>query len=165
MEMTKTGTDQLQLVTFTLGDGEYALDIRSIQEVNRLTQITSLPAAIEHVEGVINLRGRIIPIINLRSKFGFDSKIDPVHSRIIVVEAGRTVGMIVDSVSEVLRISADLIESIPDIATGDSLKYLTGIVKLPDRLISMLDVGELLGHEKEKLLELTDEQTLTGGVS
>ncbi|MGO9379052.1 MAG: chemotaxis protein CheW [Dissulfurispiraceae bacterium] len=140
-------TDLLQLVTFTLGDSQYAVDIHCIQEVNRIGQITPLPDSAKYVEGVINLRGKIIPIINLRLKFGLESKIDASQSRIIVVEAGKTIGMIVDSVSEVLRIPSDIIEVPPDVAVRGTLRYLTGIVKLPDRLISMLDVGELLGTD------------------
>jgi purine-binding chemotaxis protein CheW len=157
MEMVKTAYEQLQLVTFILDEGEYAMDIRHIQEVNRLTQITTMPMALDHVEGVINLRGRIVPVVNLRKKFGLESKIDPEHSRVIVVDAGVVVGMIVDAVSEVLRISSELIEPVPDIAAGDSPAYLTGIVKLPDRLISLLDAGELVGRVDTKLLELTSD--------
>src|ERR1700690_4028305 len=155
METTGTSTDLLQLVTFTLGDNEYALDIHCIQEVNRMGQITPLPDAAKYVEGVINLRGKIVPIINLRTKFGLESKIDASQSRIIVVEAGKTIGMIVDSVSEVLRIPSDIIEAPPDIAVSGTSRYLTGIVKLPNRLISMLDVGELLGNASSEILALT----------
>ena len=147
VETTRTSKDLLQLVTFTLNDNEYALDIHSIQEVNRMGQITPLPDSAKCIEGVINLRGNIVPIINLRSKFGLESQIDASQSRIIVVEAGRTVGMIVDSVSEVLRISPDMIEAPPDIAVEHTSRYLTSIVKLPDRLISMLDIGELIGRD------------------
>ena len=118
-------------------------------------QITPLPDAAKYVEGVINLRGKIVPIINLRTKFGLESKIDASQSRIIVVEAGKTIGMIVDSVSEVLRIPSDIIEAPPDIAVSGTSRYLTGIVKLPDRLISMLDVGELLGNASSEILALT----------
>jgi purine-binding chemotaxis protein CheW len=154
-EKMGTSTDLLQLVTFTLGDNEYALDIHSIQEVNRMGQITPLPDSAKCIEGVINLRGKIVPIINLRTKFGLGPQIDAGQSRIIVVEARRTVGMIVDSVSEVLRISPDMIEAPPEIAVGGASRYLTGIIKLPDRLISMLDVGELLGTAKTEILALT----------
>lgn len=155
VETMRTSKDLLQLVTFTLNDNEYALDIHSIQEVNRMGQITPLPDSAKCIEGVINLRGKIVPIINLRSKFGLESQIDASQSRIIVVEAGRTVGMIVDSVSEVLRISPDMIEAPPDIAIEGTSRYLTGIVKLPDRLISMLDIGELIGGDKMQPLSLT----------
>jgi len=154
METIGTSKDLLQLVTFTLGDNEYALDIHSIQEVNLMVQITPLPDSVKCIEGVINLRGKIVPIINLRTKFGLESQLDASQSRIIVVEAGRTVGMIVDSVSEVLRISPDIIEAPPDIALSGTSQYLTGIVKLPDRLISMLDVRALIGSDKVQPLSL-----------
>jgi len=155
METRGTSTEILQLVTFTLGDSEYALDIHCIQEVNRMGQITPLPNSARDVEGVINLRGKIVPIINLRIKFGLESKIDVNQSRIIVVEAGKTIGMIVDAVSEVLRIPSDIIEAPPDVAFGNTSRYLRGIVKLPDRLISMLHVGELLGTAQSETLALT----------
>ena len=156
MEKTGASTELLQLVTFTLGDSEYALNIHCIHEVNRMGQITPLPDSARHIEGVINLRGKIVPIINLRAKFGFESKIHGDQSRIMVVEAGRTMGIIVDSVSEVLRISSDIIEAPPDVAVEGTSRYLTGIVKLPDRLISMLDVGELLGTANTEIPALTN---------
>jgi purine-binding chemotaxis protein CheW len=156
MEKTGASTELLQLVTFTLGDSEYALDIHCIQEVNRMGKITPLPDSARHIEGVINLRGKIVPIINLRTKFGLDSQIDAEQSRIMVVEAGKTMGIIVDSVSEVLRIPSDIIETPPAVAVEGTSRYLTGIVKLPDRLISMLDVGELLGTANTEILALTN---------
>lgn len=135
----------VQLVTFALGESEYALDITRIQEVNRIGAITILPNAEHCVEGIINLRGKIVPIINLRARFGLNRDFDRSSARIIVVEAGVTVGLIVDAVSEVLRISTDSIESPPEMTVSESSRYLRGIIKLSDKLIGLLDATDLVG--------------------
>lgn len=136
----------LQLVTFKLGDEEYGIDILKVQEINRMTEITSMPKAPFFVEGVINLRGKVIPVVNLRKRFGLGLKEIDSQSRIIVVDIGSTVGLIVDSVSEVLRISSDTIEPPPPITGGVGSEYIMGIGKLEDRLIILLDIDKLLSE-------------------
>lgn len=136
--------DILQLVTFKLGGEEYGIDILRVQEINRMTEITAMPKAPFSVEGVINLRGKMIPVINLRKRFGLAMKEFDSQSRIIVIDAGSTVGLIVDSVSEVLRISSDTIEPPPLVTTGTGSEYIMGIRKLEDRLIIVLDIEKLL---------------------
>ncbi|MFN3396063.1 MAG: chemotaxis protein CheW [Thermodesulfovibrionales bacterium] len=138
--------DVLQLVTFKLGDEEYGIDILKVQEINRMTDITSMPKAPFSVEGVINLRGKVIPVVNLRKRFGLNLKEIDLQSRIIVVDIGSTVGLIVDSVSEVLRISSDTIEPPPLITGGIGSEYILGIGKLEDRLIILLDIDKLLSE-------------------
>lgn len=140
-----TNSEILQLVTFKLGNEEYAVDILKVQEINRMVEITSIPNAPSYVEGVINLRGKVIPVINLRKKFGLDSKEMDSQSRIMVVDIGSTVGLIVDSVSEVLRLSSDTIEPPPPMTAGNgSSEYIKGVGKLTDRLLILLDIEELL---------------------
>lgn len=141
---TATLPDILQLVTFKLGGEEYGIDILRVQEINRMTVITAMPKAPFSVEGVINLRGKVIPVINLRKRFGLAMKEFDYQSRIIVIDAGSTVGLIVDSVSEVLRISSDTIEPPSLVTTGTGSEYIMGIGKLEDRLIIVLDIEKLL---------------------
>ncbi len=151
-----TTKELLQLVTFKLGDEEYAIDILKVQEVNRMVDITAVPNSIDYLEGVINLRGRVIPVINLRKKFGLSSKNLDTQSRIMVVDVGTTVGLIVDSVSEVLRISPDTVEPPPHMTGSIESDYIRGIGKLHDRLLILLDIDKLLkGADK-------DEFTLIG---
>ena len=144
-----SGQEVLQLVTFKLGDEEYAIDILKVQEINRMVSITTVPNADRSLEGVINLRGRVIPVTNLRKKFGLDSKELDGHSRIMVVDVGTTIGLIVDSVSEVLRLPSDTVEPPPHIAGNGSTDYVMGIGKLEDRLLILLDIEKLMGKGKE----------------
>ena len=96
----------MQLVSFKLGSEEFGIDILKVQEINRIVEITHVPKSPDFVEGIINLRGKVIPIIDLRKKFGLEQKEYTKNTRIIVIEleGGRITGFIVDSVSEVLRI-------------------------------------------------------------
>lgn len=150
MSIAKQG-NVLELVTFRLGNEEYGVDIARIQEVNRMVRITAMPNAPDYIEGIMNLRGRVMPVINLRKKFGMPLPEDGDDMRIIVVDAGTTVGLLVDSVSEVLRITSDLIEAPPDVGQGDS-SYVVGIVKHEKGLLLLMDAVRLLGPESIPLL-------------
>ena len=109
----------LQLVSFNIGQEEFGLDIQRIQEINRMVDITRVPNSPEFVSGVINLRGKVIPIIDLRKRFGFPQKENDRNTRIIVVELGETViGFIVDAVQEVIRIPKNITEPPPPIVAG-----------------------------------------------
>ncbi len=146
MEASATGEDVLQLVTFTLKDEEYAVDILKVQEINRIVEITEVPNAPQYVEGVINLRGKVIPVINLRMKFGFEEKEFDDISRIIIMDVnGITNGIIVDSVSEVLRIPSHIVESAPPLASDVISMYIKGIAKFEERLIILIDIEKLIG--------------------
>lgn len=142
----------LQLVTFKLGYEEYAIDILKVQEINRMVDITAVPNAPSSVEGVINLRGKVIPVINLRKRFGLNDKEKDAQSRIMVVDVGTTVGLIVDSVSEVLRLSSDTVEPPPPITGCNGSEYIKGIGKLEDRLLILLDIDKLLGNGERTVL-------------
>jgi purine-binding chemotaxis protein CheW len=137
-------SETLHLVTFKLGKQEYALDILNVQEVNRMVNITIMPNANDGFEGVINLRGKVIPIISLRKKFGLVSNDSDEKARIMVIDAGRTMGMIVDSVSEVLRLPSDTVEPPPSMVRGGSIEYVKGVGKLDNRLVMLLDVDKLM---------------------
>jgi purine-binding chemotaxis protein CheW len=137
-----------QFVTFTLNNEEYAVDILNVQEINRITEITKVPNAPSYVEGVINLRGKVIPIINLRKKFRFDDKSRDENTRIIIIEIqGITNGLIVDSVSEVLRVPANIIEPAPPMSSDVSGTFIKGIAKMENRLIILLDIDKSIGQE------------------
>ncbi|MGD0883877.1 MAG: chemotaxis protein CheW [Thermodesulfovibrionales bacterium] len=147
MSALAASTEILQLVTFKLGGEEYATDILKVQEINRMVNITAVPNTPGYVEGVINLRGKVIPVINLRKKFGLETKAADAQSRIMVVDVGTTVGLIVDSVSEVLRLPSDTVEPPPPMTGGDGSEFIRGVGKLEDRLLILLDIDKLLGHD------------------
>ncbi len=146
METSVAGDQVLQLVSFTLKNEEYAVNILNVQEINRIVEITLVPNSPDYVEGVINLRGKVIPVINLRKKFGFEEKETDSSSRIIIMDInGITNGLIVDSVSEVLRISSDIVEEAPPMAAEMSSMYINGIAKLENRLIILINIDKLIG--------------------
>lgn len=140
----------LQLVSFTIGQEEFGLDIQCIQEINRVVDITRVPNSPEYVTGVINLRGKVIPIIDLRKRFGFPPKESDKNTRIIVVElAGMVVGFMVDAVREVIRIPKNITEPPPTIVAGIGSEFITAVAKLENRLLILLDLERIL-HEKDK---------------
>jgi len=148
--------NELQLVTFKMGKEEFSVDILKVQEIIRMIDITRVPKAPEFVEGVINLRGKVIPVIDLRKRFGLNQVEKDKDSRIIVIKTGgKTVGMLVDSVSEVLRLDVQTIEPPPEIAGGVDSEYITGVGKLKDRLIILLDLDKVLNpKEKQAIREM-----------
>jgi purine-binding chemotaxis protein CheW len=144
----KKDDELLQLVTFSIGEEEFGVDILKVQEIIRTMEITKVPRAQDFVEGVINLRGKVIPIIDLRRRFGLDSKTHDKHTRIIVIEINNMiVGFVVDSVSEVLRIPASTVEPPPPVVAGLESEYISGVGKLHDRLLILLDLDKLLSSE------------------
>lgn len=147
MENTMVSEQVLQLVTFTLEKQEYAVNILNVQEINRITEITRVPNAPAFVEGVINLRGKVIPVINLRKKFGLHGKDSDDASRVIIMDIqGVTYGLVVDSVSEVLRIPSDVVEPPPPMASSTGSIFIKGIAKLENRLIILIDIDRLMGE-------------------
>jgi purine-binding chemotaxis protein CheW len=134
----------LQLVSFEVGDEEYAVPILSVQEINRMMQITRVPQSPPFVEGVINLRGKIIPVIDLRKRFGLNRLENSDDVRIIVVEvANRVIGFTVDRVNEVLRIDSNIVEPPPSMVCGIDTDYVQGVGKLEDRLLILLNLEKL----------------------
>ncbi|MGV6814758.1 MAG: chemotaxis protein CheW [Phycisphaerales bacterium] len=141
-------SEQLQLVSFTVGDELFAVNILSVQEINRMMSLTKVPQSIEGIEGVINLRGRIIPVLDLRVQFGLvPSELDD-NSRIIVVEVhGNTIGFIVDSVQQVLLINQSIVEPTPQMTTSIDASYVDGVAKLENQLLILLNLDNLLSEE------------------
>lgn len=143
----------LQLVTFKLDNEEFAVDILKVQEINKMTDITRIPNAPPFVEGVINLRGKIIPVVDLRKRLGFEGRSFGKSTRIIVVELeGMVLGFIVDSVSEVLRISESTVEPPPSLVSGMESEYIEGIGKLENRLLLLLELKKVfISNDKREL--------------
>ncbi|EFL53189.1 CheW protein [Solidesulfovibrio fructosivorans JJ]] len=151
--LKKQDAELLQLVTFSIGEEEFGVDILSVQEIIRMMDITKVPRAPEFVEGVINLRGKVIPIIDLRRRFGLSTRDHDKHTRIIVIEINNMiVGFVVDSVSEVLRIPASTVEPPPPVVSGLESEYISGVGKLEDRLLILLDLDKLLSGEERDML-------------
>ncbi|HLP84628.1 MAG TPA: chemotaxis protein CheW [Phycisphaerales bacterium] len=143
-----TGVTQLQLVTFEVANEEFAVDILAVQEINRMMELTRVPQSPPEVEGVINLRGKIIPVIDLRRKFAMPVSEKSEASRIIVVEVHkRVIGFIVDRVHEVLRISSDIVEPAPAMVCSIDSEFIAGVGKLEDRLIILLDIAKLFADQ------------------
>lgn len=141
------GGDDQELVTCVLDNVEFGLDIRAVQEIVRLPKITPVPHAPSYVEGVANLRGNVLPIINSRARFGMPASENLESSRVVVVELnGKSTGLIVDAVREVMHVSSKDVEEAPAIVQGVDGKFLRGIVKLDSgrRLVMLLDQNALL---------------------
>ncbi len=146
----------LQLVTFKIGEEEFGVDILSVQEIIRLMQITMVPNAPAFIEGVINLRGKVIPVIDLRKRFNKATVERNSQTRIIVMELkGNIVSFLVDAVSEVLRISESTVEDAPPVVAGVGAEYIKGVGKLDDRLLILLDLDRLIAG--------TDFSSMGGG--
>ncbi len=147
-ELGEDGGTLLQLVSFHVGEEEFAIDILGVQEIIRVVELTPVPNAPYFVEGVINLRGKVIPILDLRSRFGLPPTDRTNDTRIIVVEITKTVlGFIVDSVEEVLRLPESLIETPPSTGRGGSAEFHKGVGRVNGRLLMLLDLGQILGVE------------------
>lgn len=138
-----------QFVAFRIENQSYAFRIEQIQEIVILDQVTKTPQVPEYVEGVANLRGSIIPIINLRKLFGLEPKPIDSETRTIVVNVGtRTIGCTVDTVSQVVRIAEDAIHPAPDTVSGHGASYISGFARVQEQLIVLLEVEQLLDPQK-----------------
>jgi len=153
-QTSSNDSELLQLVSFVVGEEEFAVPILAVQEINRMMQITKVPQSPEFVEGVINLRGKIIPVIDLRNRFGLEKAADSSDARIIVVEvAQRVIGFTVDRVNEVLRIASDIVDPAPAMVTGVDSDYIQGVGKLEDRLLILLSLDRLFNEEEMSAIE------------
>lgn len=140
---------ELQVVGFRVGNETFGVRISSVREIVRVPEITSVPSAPASVEGVINLRGKIIPVIDLRKRFGQTATPADKKNRILVVDLdNKLVGLIVNAASEVLKISPSEIEQPGSMFAEGESSYVTGVGKLKGRLIVLLDIAKLL-HRQE----------------
>jgi len=146
---TNTETEGTQqLVSFRLAQEEYGIEITKVQEIILMGEITRVPQTPKFIKGLINLRSTVIPIVDLRTRFALPDQEASDETRIMVVNViGKTIGIIVDAVSEVLRVSPNQISPPPPTVAGLGKEYLTGLVKLESRLLIMLDIDKILGEE------------------
>jgi purine-binding chemotaxis protein CheW len=145
-----------QLVVFALGKEEFGIDISRVREIVRLQNITSVPQSMDFVEGIVNLRGQIVPIVDLCKRFlvADRSEASETERRIIVVHmSGQNIGVLVDGVSEILRIPDESIEPTPPIvASGISSDFIRGVAKVEGRLIIVLDLDRIFSVEEQEAL-------------
>lgn len=158
--MAEHSREEEQVVVFKLNEQVYGIDIISVQEIIRMASITQLPRTPDFIEGVINLRGQVIPVIDLCKRFALPTHDATADNRIIIVQVQDvTFGMIVDSVQEVLRIPTASIEPPPPMVGGVDAAYLRGIALLDEQLIILLNQTKILyQHETAQLSELELDQ-------
>jgi purine-binding chemotaxis protein CheW len=154
----------MQLAVFPVGGSEYAVDIMRITEIIRPLKVTVIPRAPSFVEGVINLRGRIVPVVDMRKRFGLAEGVPfGRKARVVIVRAaGRLIGALVDEVREVLSVPVDQVEETPEAARGIDAQFVRGVAKQGERLIVVLDIEKLLTSEEIK--ELNDAGDLEAEV-
>jgi purine-binding chemotaxis protein CheW len=145
---------ELQVVGFRVGRETFGLPISMVREIVRVPDITAVPNAPDYIEGVINLRGRIIPVVDMRKRFREESSLPSRKNRIVVVELeGRAIGLLVNSASEVLRIPPSEIEAPQNVFQEGELNYITGVGKLKGRLVILLDLNRILQRGELRHLE------------
>ncbi len=157
----KYGDQLLQLVGFRLGEELFGVDILKVQDINRMMEVTKIPHSPPFVEGIINLRGQILPVIDLRKRFGLELTDQTKASRIVVVNVNdQKVGFVVDAVEEVLRVPGNTIEPPPPIVAGVDSEYIEGVGKLEDtkngndgRLMILLNLDTVLTQEEQEQMK------------
>ena len=154
---TKARSGEIQLVIFGLAGEEFGIDISQVREIIRMQDITPMPKAPKFIEGVINLRGQIIAVMDLANRFGLTLSDRTEKARIVVIEVkDNTVGLIVDEVPEVLRISEDSIDPTPEMIESQvHADFIKGVGKLEDRLIILMDADRILSAEEVKQVSST----------
>ena len=157
METETLQQNEQQLVVFDLSTEAYGVDIGAVREIIRLQDITRVPRTPEFVEGVINLRGKVIPVVDLRKRFGLPAEEESKENRIVVVDIGaQDIGVIVDAVTAVLRIATESVEPPASVITTADSDYLLGIAKLDSRLIILLDLEQVLTQDEHSALQEID---------
>ena len=135
---------ELQMVGFRVGQQSYALPIATVREIVRPPEITAVPQSPEHVAGVMNLRGRIVPVIDLRKRFHQATETSAKNRVLVLTLDGKLIGLLVDAASEVIKVSANEIEPSPKLFGEDNERYVTGVAKYMGRLVVLLDANKLL---------------------
>lgn len=162
MPDSSTGSMAGKYLTFMLGPETYGIDILQIQEIIGLQPITRIPRVADYVRGVINLRGKVIPVMSLGRRFGFDDREDTFLTCIIVLELSRgneavTTGVVVDEVSEVIDIGAEHIESPPDLGDPEDAKFIRGMGKVGEKVVILLDMTQVVETKALAALNLNEE--------
>lgn len=142
--------NEIQLVAFKLGREEYGISILQVQEIKRMTDITRVPHTPAYIRGVMNLRGSILPVLDLKKRLGLKSNEFTEDTRIVIVKVAElSVGLIVDAVSEVLAIEQTSIEYTQSVVSGVAANYLDGVGKLDNRLLILLNLAAIIGTNQE----------------
>jgi len=137
-----------QLVVFKVGTEEFAADIMLTKEVVLMREITPVPGTESYVEGIMNLRGTLVPVLDFRKRLRARPTAAPAEQRIIIVQLeGRSAGLIVDGASEVIRVNDDLIEAVPDLISETGVGYVEGVISLKERFITLINLQKALSGE------------------
>lgn len=148
----------IQIVVFGIGKEYYGVSIDAVHEIVRVPEITAVPDAPEFLEGVINLRGRIIPVVDLRKRLKIGRSERTKSSRVLITENnGRMIGILVDFVSEVRKLAGESVEPPPEMIAAVGIEYITGVAKVEDRLIIFLDMKKILSIDDIKKLRTAAE--------
>lgn len=149
-----TSNELIQLVSFKLDNEEFGIEVLKVREIIRMINITHMPNTPNYMEGVINLRGKVIPIVSMRKKFNLMESQNSSQTRIIVMDiGGELMGFIVDAVSEVIRISAHEIQPPPNVVSGGiDQDCITGVINQAERLLVLLNLEKLFSHDEKQLL-------------
>jgi len=153
MKADESHGELIQLVSFNLDQEEYGVDVLKVREIIRMPTVTRVPNTPHYVDGVINLRGKVIPIISMRSKFGLTGAENDKQTRIMVMDVdGELMGFIVDAVSEVIRISGSEIQPSPAVvASGIDQECIAGVINQAERLLVLLDLEKMFSQDERKI--------------
>jgi len=156
----KKSAEIVQLVVAELSHEEYGIPITQVQEIIKIPEVTRIPNMPEFIEGVINLRGKIIPIIDLRKRFNLTQKQKDEEARIVITTiGGQAVGLVADSVSEVIRLPAEAIDPVPSVISHINSEYLSGVGKLDKRIIILLNMEKVLNDLEKNSLRRIERET------
>lgn len=146
--------ERREYLTFTLADEEYALDILTVQEIRGYDPVTRIVGAPPFIKGVVNLRGAIVPIVDMRIKLALETVAYTEFTVVIILAiAGRLVGIVVDSVSDVVVLAPDQIRPAPELGSAIDIRYITGLATLDARMVIMLDIARLMSSSEMQLLD------------
>ena len=154
MDQVKKAVEDLQAVVFMLNKSYYGVPILQVQEIVKMTEITEIPNTPDFVQGIVNLRGKIIPIIDMRKRFGLPEEEVNENWKILILKSDDVLfGVMVDQISEVEKVPATLIEKPPKIVAGVNGKFINAIAKMENRLLILLDIGKILSDEEKEILQ------------
>lgn len=149
-----------QFLTFTVGEEEYGVDIMTVREIKGWTDTTRLPNTPDYMRGVMNLRGLIIPIFDLRARFTHQlTEATPKHVTIVLAAGERTVSILADTVSDILTVGSDEIKPAPEVETTVDQRYVTGLIAVEQRMVVILDIEKLLAKSLDTLDVPTSQTT------
>ncbi len=163
----RTGDHNDQYLTFIMAGEEYGVDILRVQEIRGWENVTPIPNAPSHIKGVINLRGTIVPIVDLRQRFGL-TQVEYGPLTVVIVlkvatrKGARVMGIVVDAVSDVYSLSADEMKAAPDLGDNVNTSYIRGLVNVSSKMVILLDINELLGADTIPEVSMSALQEMKG---